>query len=527
MAKTQMRIFFILLNFFKATSAFWTKFAQWDEQRFAVDKRQLNMGSDFLIGGMVSLSAYNMLLFGITKDRGYLFYSLFLLCFWPYFGMMGKTEVEFLGYQIMPSIKGFIFEFLIASMMCFFGLFTRSFFNMPAKHTLWAKVMFYLEILMFFFVFLHQIVWHNIGLWFVQNTKEGCYYITTGLNFIILIYSTLIFTLGFVAYNRNYPPARFFIIANTSAFIGAFIYLMGKDFFNILPNMEIGNSIFQSGLFAQGVLFSLGLADKINVLRSQIESERWAKSELEKQKIAEINALTVAKNIELEQKVFERTHEITERNQELLTLSEELQASLDQKQILLREIHHRVKNNLQIISSLLNLQSYHVKDQNTLAAIKEGQNRVISMALVHQKLYQNENMAKVEVKDFFEHLLSHLASSFERPDQKIQCVVDSPELWLEVDKTIPLGLIVNELVSNSFKYAFQGRETGKIGITLSESEQGNYLLQVWDDGVGAKEGFDTATGSLGLRLVKMLVAQIDGNYSSKNQNGLYTQIEFK
>ena len=204
-----------------------------------------------------------------------------------------------------------------------------------------------------------------------------------------------------------------------------------------------------------------------------------------------------------------------------------MQQSLAEKQLLLKEIHHRVKNNLQVIISLLNLQSRYLTDPAILLVIAESQHRVKAMALVHEQLYQTRRFAGINFRNYVQSLTSNLLSSFSKPAQKIALEIAIPEdTWINLDAALPLGLIISELVTNSFKYAFPGPRTGKIGISLV-TENGKYILMVRDDGIGIAQDFawDQAK-SLGLRLVRMLTRQIDGTITRIPEEGMGFRIEF-
>lgn len=184
--------------------------------------------------------------------------------------------------------------------------------------------------------------------------------------------------------------------------------------------------------------------------------------------------------------------------------------ALAEKEILLREIHHRVKNNLQFISSLLGLQSEHISDSRALGALQEGQDRVKSMALIHQDLYQDENLTGVDMKKYFTKLIRALFDSYNIRRGQIELDLQIEELNLDVDSVIPIGLILNELVSNCLKYAFVDQETGEIQVSLQEQDN-QLLLQVSDNGVGMTEAQKSRLGSsFGYRLIDVLREQMRG-----------------
>ncbi|MDO9043895.1 MAG: PAS domain S-box protein [Methanobacteriaceae archaeon] len=197
---------------------------------------------------------------------------------------------------------------------------------------------------------------------------------------------------------------------------------------------------------------------------------------------------------------------------------EQIIKSLEEKDVLLKEIHHRVKNNLQIISSLLNLQAYHIKDPADLEIFKESQIRVKSMALIHEQLYQSENLASINFAEYIKNITSQLFNSYSSPTTTITLNLDLQDVNLEIETAIPCGLIINELVSNSLKHAFKNRNKGKINISLNQDSE-NVVLSISDDGVGFDLGKINISDSLGLKLVKTLVNQLDGSLEIRSDEG--------
>lgn len=200
---------------------------------------------------------------------------------------------------------------------------------------------------------------------------------------------------------------------------------------------------------------------------------------------------------------------------------EQIEYTLQEKETLLREMHHRVKNNLQIISSLLNMQSEEIHDPVVLASIQEGQSRVEAMSLIHQNLYQSEEINKVDVEKYLKELINYLSKMFEGNSKNIQVQIATFDIKFDFDTAIPLGLIVNELVSNAFKYGFDAKECGSIWITIRAINGLDYELKVVDDGKGIPEDFDIKNlKSLGLKLVSILSRQLRGNFSVEKKDGL-------
>lgn len=204
-----------------------------------------------------------------------------------------------------------------------------------------------------------------------------------------------------------------------------------------------------------------------------------------------------------------------------------IEKSLDEKEILIREIHHRVKNNLQFISSLLGLQSEHVSDDKALGALQEGQDRVQSMALIHQNLYQEENLTGVEVKEYFVKLIRNLFDSYNIRQGAIDLKLDISPLNLDVDTVIPIGLIVNELISNSLKYAFQSGNKGIISVSLKEANS-QLILRVADNGNGIPDSaIDTLGDSFGYRLIHVLRDQLHATLEINNERGTQVSMLIK
>jgi PAS domain S-box-containing protein len=199
--------------------------------------------------------------------------------------------------------------------------------------------------------------------------------------------------------------------------------------------------------------------------------------------------------------------DITERQR----AEEHIRAALQEKEVLLREIHHRVKNNMQVISSLLNLQATLLPDEESRMMFRESQQRIKAMALIHERLYQSENLMNIHFNEYVSHLVHDLYGSYGGPISRIEFTLDIAEVQLELDTAIPCGLIVNELVSNAIKHAFPD-ETGTVTIRLQRCPEHLYELIIQDDGIGIPEFLDiNQLDSLGLQLVKGLVEeQLDG-----------------
>jgi PAS domain S-box-containing protein len=215
--------------------------------------------------------------------------------------------------------------------------------------------------------------------------------------------------------------------------------------------------------------------------------------------------------------------DITERKM----AEDRIRGSLQEKEVLLKEVHHRVKNNMQVISSLLNLQGEYIRDSHDRELFRDSQSRVKSMALVHEMLYQSKNLAQVNFKDYIRNIVDQLFSFYSVNMGKIELEIEVGDILLGIDTAIPCGLIINELVSNALKYAFPDNRKGKISIYFSKEIGSYYTCIVRDSGVGLPSDIDFEnTVSLGLQLVNTLTRQLGGKIELSREHGTEYRITF-
>ncbi len=216
------------------------------------------------------------------------------------------------------------------------------------------------------------------------------------------------------------------------------------------------------------------------------------------------------------------SYEITDKKE----IQQQMLESIHEKEVLLQEVHHRVKNNLQVISSILNLQSSYVKDENSLNILRESQNRIKSMSFIHESLYHTRDFSKIEFSDYIMSLSGSLIHSYSIGLGRINLKTDFQKVYLILDQAIPCGLIVNELVSNALKYAFPNNQSGEITMKLNEVK-GKINLLVADNGVGLPDDLDVKNSeSLGLQLVYTLADQLDADINVSAENGTEYLITF-
>ncbi|MFV0570922.1 MAG: histidine kinase dimerization/phosphoacceptor domain -containing protein [Xanthomarina gelatinilytica] len=224
--------------------------------------------------------------------------------------------------------------------------------------------------------------------------------------------------------------------------------------------------------------------------------------------------------------MFSSMRNIRKKRKKLQVLNLELETKNKQNELLLKEIHHRVKNNLELVKSLISLQSAQLEDSATKNAMIASQNRVQSMGIIHQKLYQGENLGSIEMKDYFINLSEGILDSFNTEDQiKIECAME--QLELDVDTAVPIGLIVNELLTNALKYAFPENQKGNIQISLFKDKPGTLTLKVVDNGIGKTLGTAPKGTGFGSQLIKLLTKQLNGEMKEESHNGTSVLFHFK
>ncbi len=208
---------------------------------------------------------------------------------------------------------------------------------------------------------------------------------------------------------------------------------------------------------------------------------------------------------------------------------EKIKASLREKEVLLNEVHHRVKNNMQIISSLLSLQSAQTKDKQALKTLKECQNRIKSIALIHGRLYQSGDFAKVDFTEYVQSIVTHLYRSYGINSNTIQLDLKIKDIYLDLNAAIPCALIINELLTNSLKHGFPDGRKGKINIVIQPLNKGKCEMIISDNGIGLAEEIDISeTESLGLHLVNILAKdQLDGDIKLDRTKGTHFCIQFE
>ncbi len=283
----------------------------------------------------------------------------------------------------------------------------------------------------------------------------------------------------------------------------------------VFPMATIGFSIL--AFFIGAAILKHSLFIYRPMTETVIKPEKMAllnRDELKK----EVNARTSA--------LLKTNEELSKEIEERKKIEQELKKSLEEKEILLKEAHHRVKNNLQIISSLLYLQLKKFEDEKTKEVFLEIYNRIKSMSLIHERLYQSKNLAKINCNEYITKLINNLLQSHGQKIEDIQLDINVRDVFLGIDIATPCGLIINEVVSNSLKHAFPNNTKGKISIDLHKEEE-NFILTIKDNGVGLQKNLVIQkTETLGLSLVKNLVKQLNGILEINSNDGTEFKVTF-
>ena len=297
--------------------------------------------------------------------------------------------------------------------------------------------------------------------------------------------------------------------ALTTAMITAFLL-------SVFLARQISRPLIELSRVALGI--TEGRFDSLSVVRSNDEIGRLARAlDTMMRKLCEQTLTLNTTNKQLSEEVRYRKE-----------AEGRTKASLAEKEMLLKEIHHRVKNNLQIITSLLYLQTERIENADAVAALLESRSRVKTMAIIHEKLYRSDDLARVNFEDYLEDLTAYLNSSYLLDKRDIHIVTDVEKLILGIDKALPCGLIINELVTNAIRHAFDHDRKGTITVALHLTSNRHYHLSVTDDGKGMPPDIDfDSPNTLGLQLVVQLTEQLNGRLTAENKGGTEITVHFE
>lgn len=456
----------------------------------------------FFLGAILIMTLYNLALFVQLRTKMYSLYvlnNLVIILF-----VLAQTGM--LSAFLFSTFKYHEHLILILGNIAFifYVLFSKEVLNLKNHQPKLDKVLKYM-----------LLVW-PLPLLFVFANQP---LIAVGIGGVgALVVYTLIIRASIRAIKSGNNSAKYFLIGNIFYYTGIVISILQIGF--ILPPVMVGLTAInyvEIGSIIELSLFSLMLGYQINEMRQELVNKELEKEKLIRLEEQRLAHFIVAKNEELEQKVKRRTESLERSN-------EENKQMLLEKEILLKEIHHRVKNNLQLTASLLNLQSKKTDNKEIKRILNDGQMRLKSMSLIHQNLYQNNTFSQINLENYLQQLIRAISFSFDQKEKPITINLNA-DVNMKLDNAIPVGLIANELITNAYKHAFEGRDSGVIDISITRIESNDYCMEVRDNGVGMDLKL-IKNKTLGVSLVEMLTTQMGGKLEVGIENGTWFKITF-
>ena len=419
----------------------------------------------FIAGVLLALTAYNLLLFFSVKDISYLFYVIRVLAFLLFWVCLYGFGFEWVWPEFPLWNK-----FSLWAILGGYGMITISFSNSYLEiANIKPKLYFYTKLILGGFL--------AFGLMSTFSLSVFIYY-----NLIAPILFFPLFILSTQASKKTgFEPVKYYSFAFAAFFAGVFISLLSR--FYVLPINFFTQHAVLLGVLLEALLFSLGLANRISVFKKQAE-ERQRKLE-----VKEVENRIVSDNLE-------------------------------EKELLLKEIHHRVKNNLQLIYSLLNLQKQHIEEPASLQAIENSQLRIKSMSLVHQKLYESDEVKEIDLSIYLHDLIDNIVDTVLEKEERQNIQMEIGRAPISIDMAVPLGLMITELIHNACKYALKSGTPGHLRVEARFHDD-SYVIMICDSGKGI-QGFDGQNPnfkSMGLQLVYDLVRQLKGDISYSYSSG--------
>ncbi len=475
--QNEQKTYFLRITGFENKS-FWAEVKT--EQSFISQSHRNDVLEGLIVGGLLIVTIYQFLIYFITREKDYLRLSFYLLSLSLLASMLSGHLYEFLPHPARHLQFHMIMLPLTTYLSYYFGYY---FLNIE-KHQ--SKIVWYggVSLLTLTTFCLIAALFNQLGLALLINLAS-------------LLSSFLFIYAGFHRKKQGFNPANNFLIAYIPTTATIILWtLFTQGFFQYSWFLE--NSLIIS-FCIHGILFSIAVARKIKTYKD------------------EADAAILAQKKNLEKIVHERT-------QALELERDKLEAQSDKLKMVMKELHHRVKNNLTIVSSLLELQGNRLNDEISAKAFQEGQQRIEAMSLIHQRLYKSEALTTINMAEYTSELVSSLMHSYGYTRESLILKTEIECEDMDIDNAIPLGLILNELITNTFKYAYKGIKNPELSIKLI-NEKG-VLLEVKDNGIGIDLAkWNKPSGSFGKRLINGLAEQIGGEVEIKNENGAWFTLK--
>ena len=471
-----------------------------DHKNFTYEK----LFNDELINGMFTgvflvMFFYNLFLYFSIRDKSYLYYVFYIFLF-----LVFQLLEDGYFYSHLSNNLYFTYGTSIRILPILTGIAAIYFVRYFVKSPLYSPNIdkFYIVIIVFYII--------NLFIALIPNLEHVSYICLNTASIIATIYAIV---LGISVIKKGFKPAWFFIIAWAILMFSVLYYSLCH--LGVLTYNPITEHILKIGSVVEIVLLSLGLANRINVLKSEKESSQALAIQL----INEKKVIIENQNTHLENMVAERTKKLEDRNIVISKKNKE-------KSIMMREIHHRVKNNLQMISSMVRLQSRYAESKKSIYTLKEVERRIQTMALLHEKIYQSDNLVEINIKEYIESILLDLLTIY-KVDNTITYNLEIKDFKYETETVLFLGLLINELLTNALKHVLKHEINGHISITLKPHNQETHLLIVSNSGEKINlEEFNNSK-SIGKHLVENFVKQLDGVLKIENIKETAFKILFK
>ena len=428
------------------------------------------------LGLILVMFLYNLMLYIKIKDTSYVYYILYLIT-------IGLTQLSVQGYTykyLWPNYPN-VAQNITIYLACFTAVFAL-FFVQSFLKTKTTNLRFHNAINVLSISFIIPILFLSFG---------NFYWAFNSMSILAALITLLILFVAYYYVYKGYTPALNFALGWTFLLLFTVCFVL-RDI-GVLPHNFLTFNGVIIGSSLEAIFLSFALADRINSYRDDL-----LKTTIEKEEILK------RQNAKLEDSVQKRTQEIQ------LNLTK-IEIQNNEKEILLKEIHHRVKNNLQIITSLLSLQNQTIEELRLKQIFTSSQMRIKSMAIIHEILYQSDNFSIINYQKYLNNLIDSLLKSYAGPEQKISSSVKAEGIQFNLETAIPLGLMMNEVITNSIKHGFNGRKSGHITIEITQINLKTYGMSIADDGNGFKiQETKKKKQTLGTKLITKLMRQLNG-----------------
>ena len=456
---------------------------------FLINKLDQELINGLYIGIFLIMILYNLFIFFSINDKSYLFYVIYIFLF-----LIFLIVEDGFFYNIISKDSIHLYGFLIRTLPILVGMSAIYFIRSFVKSSYYVPKIdrFHLVIIALYIICL-----------ILALNKNYNHISYISLNLMSILGTIYAIVLGVSVILKGFKPAWFFIMAWFILMLSVFHYALSH--IGLISYLPITDHILKIGAVIEILLLSLGLANRINVLKYETEVSQAKTLEL----INEKKSIIENQNIQLENMVSIRTKKLELRNQIISKKNKE-------KSIMMREIHHRVKNNLQMISSMVRIQSRYVENKKNQYPLKEVERRIQTMALLHEKIYQSENLVEINIKEYIESILIDLLTIYDT-NNSTTYYLDITEFKYETETVLFLGLLINELLTNALKHALKDENNGKISVLLKNINTNTHKLVISNSGKKIIIDDFYNSKSLGNHLIKNFVKQLNGTLEIENK----------